>query len=99
MVNDTPTDFNGYRPNDFDNGAMGRMTVRRALIMSRNIPAVQVGQMEGMQNVIGLAHQMGITSLLDSGLSTAIGGSDVTLFQHVQGYQVFADQVSAWIST
>src|SRR5437667_6648273 len=92
MLNDTPTDFNGYRPMDFDNGAMGRMTARRALIMSRNIPAVQVGQMEGMTNVIALAHQMGITSQLDPGLSTAIGGSDLTLFQHVQGYQVFADQ-------
>jgi penicillin-binding protein 1A len=92
MLNDTPTDFNGYRPNDFDNGGMGRMTVRRALIMSRNIPAVQVGQMEGMQNVISLAHQMGIASPLDPGLATAIGGSDLTLYQHVQGYQVFADQ-------
>jgi membrane peptidoglycan carboxypeptidase len=92
VLNDTPTDFNGYRPNDFDNGGMGKMTVRRALIMSRNIPAVQVGQMEGMTNVIALAHQMGITSHLDPGLSTAIGGSEVTLLQHVQGYQVFADQ-------
>jgi penicillin-binding protein 1A len=92
VLNDTPTDFNGYRPNDFDNGGMGKMTARRALVMSRNIPAVQVGQMEGMTNVISLAHQMGITSHLDPGLSTAIGGSDVTLLQHVQGYQVFADE-------
>jgi membrane peptidoglycan carboxypeptidase len=92
VLNDTPTDFNGYRPMDFDNGAMGHMTARRALIMSRNIPAVEVGQMEGMTNVIALAHQMGITSHLDPGLSTAIGGSDVTLLQHVQGYQVFAEQ-------
>lgn len=91
-LNDTPTDFNGYRPMDFDNGAMGNMTVRRALIMSRNIPAVEVGQKEGMTNVIALAHQMGITSHLDPGLATAIGGSDVTLYEHVQGYQVFADQ-------
>jgi membrane peptidoglycan carboxypeptidase len=35
---------------------------------------------------------MGITSHLDPGLSTAIGGSDVPLYQHVQGYQVFANQ-------
>jgi membrane peptidoglycan carboxypeptidase len=91
-LNDVPTDFNGYRPMDFDNGAMGKMTARRALIMSRNIPAVEVGAMEGMNNVISLAHQMGITSHLDPGLSTAIGGSDVTLLQHVQGYQVFADE-------
>jgi penicillin-binding protein 1A len=91
-LNDTPTDFNGYRPMDFDNGAMGNMTVRRALIMSRNIPAVEVGQKEGMNNVIALAHQMGITSHLDPGLATAIGASDLTLYEHVQGYQVFADQ-------
>jgi membrane peptidoglycan carboxypeptidase len=91
-LDDTPTDFNGYRPMDFDNGAMGNMTARRALIMSRNIPAVEVGQKEGMNNVIALAHQMGITSHLDPGLATAIGGSDLTLYEHVQGYQVFADQ-------
>jgi membrane peptidoglycan carboxypeptidase len=92
ILNDTPTDFNGYRPGDWDGGTMGKMTVRRALLLSRNIPAVQVGQMEGMNNVIALAHRMGVTSKLDPGLATAIGASDVTLLQHLQGYQVFADQ-------
>jgi membrane peptidoglycan carboxypeptidase len=92
ILNDTPTDFNGYRPTDWDNRWMGPLTARRALIMSRNVPAVEVGQMEGMTNVIALAHQMGITSHLDPGLATAIGGSDITLYEHVQGYQVFADQ-------
>lgn len=91
-LNDTPTNFNGYRPHDFDNGGMGKISARRALLFSRNIPAVQVGQMEGMTNVINLAHAMGITTNLDPGLSTAIGGSDVTMYQHVQGYQVFANQ-------
>jgi len=65
---------------------------RTALLFSRNIPAVQVAQMEGMNNVIDLAHQMGINSKLDPGLATAIGGSDVTLLEHVQGYEVFANQ-------
>jgi membrane peptidoglycan carboxypeptidase len=91
-LDDTPTDFNGYRPHDFDNGGMGPMSAREALLMSRNIPAVEVGEMEGMSNVIALAHRMGIKSKLDQGLSTAIGGSDVTLLEHLQGYQVFADQ-------
>jgi penicillin-binding protein 1A len=91
-LKDLPTNFNGYQPRDFDNGGMGMLSARRALIYSRNIPAVQVGQMEGMSNVIGLAHEMGINSPLDPGLSTAIGGSEVTLLEHVQGYQVFANQ-------
>jgi len=92
ILHDRLTDFNGYMPRDFDNGGMGDIPARTAILYSRNIPAVEVGQMEGMQNVINLAHQMGITSKLDPGLSTAIGGSDVTLFEHVQGYQTFANQ-------
>ncbi|MHB8590145.1 MAG: transglycosylase domain-containing protein [Candidatus Dormibacteraceae bacterium] len=92
ILHDKPTNFNGYTPHDFDNGGMGDIPARTALLDSRNIPAVQVGQMEGMQNVIALAHQMGIKSHLDPGLSTAIGGSDVTLFEHVQGYETFSNQ-------
>ena len=92
ILHDRQTNFNGYSPHDFDNGGMGDIPARTAILYSRNIPAVQVGQMEGMQNVIALAHAMGIKSHLDPGLSTAIGGSDVTLFEHVQGYQTFANQ-------
>jgi len=92
MLDDHTQSFNGYVPHDFDNGGMGMITARTALVYSRNIPAVEVGQMEGMNNVIALAHGMGITSHLDPGLSTAIGGSDITLFEHVQGYEVFADE-------
>jgi len=92
VLKDELTNFNGYTPHDFDNVSMGMIPARKALLFSRNIPAVQVAQMEGMNNVIDLAHQMGINSKLDPGLATAIGGSDVTLLEHVQGYQVFADQ-------
>jgi len=92
MLDDHTQSFNGYVPHDFDNGGMGMITARTALVYSRNIPAVEVGQMEGMNNVIALAQAMGIKSHLDPGLSTAIGGSDITLFEHVQGYEVFADE-------
>jgi membrane peptidoglycan carboxypeptidase len=92
ILHDKLTNFNGYMPRDFDNGGMGDIPARTALLYSRNIPAVEVARMEGMQNVISLAQQMGIKSRLDPGLSTAIGGSDVTLFEHVQGYEVFANQ-------
>jgi membrane peptidoglycan carboxypeptidase len=92
ILHDRSTDFNGYRPADFDNRGMGDITARTALLYSRNIPAVEVGQMEGMDRVIDLAHAMGIKSELQPYLSTAIGASDVTLYEHVQGYQTFANQ-------
>jgi membrane peptidoglycan carboxypeptidase len=91
-LNDAPTDFNGYRPLDFDNSYMGRLSARQALVLSRNIPAVQVAQKEGIGNVIDLAHRMGVKGDLQPVLSTAIGGSAITMFDHVQGYEVFANQ-------
>ncbi len=92
VLKDEATNFGGYEPRDFDNRGMGPLSARQALLFSRNIPAVEVGQMEGMSNVIDLAHAMGINSKLDPGLSTAIGGSDVTMLDHVQGYATFANQ-------
>ncbi|MGH7765385.1 MAG: transglycosylase domain-containing protein, partial [Candidatus Dormibacteraceae bacterium] len=59
ILHDRLTNFNGYMPRDFDNRGMGDITARTAILRSRNIPAVEVGQMEGIQNVINLAHQMG----------------------------------------
>jgi membrane peptidoglycan carboxypeptidase len=92
VLNDQLTNFDGYMPRDWDGRTLGPITAREALLLSRNIPAVEVGQMEGMSNVIALARAMGITSHLDPGLSTAIGGSDISMLEHVQGYSVFADQ-------
>ena len=91
-VHDTPTDFNGYRPLDFDNSFMGVMPAQQALLLSRNVPTVEVAQKEGIGNVNKLASQMGINTPLQDNLTTAIGGSEVTMFDHIQGYQVFANE-------
>jgi membrane peptidoglycan carboxypeptidase len=77
---------------DFDNSFMGPMTARQALVLSRNVPAVEVAQKEGIGNVINLADAMGIRSSLPPYLSTAIGGGEITMLDHLQGYQVFANE-------
>jgi membrane peptidoglycan carboxypeptidase len=91
-LHDQLTNFGGYQPHDFDNGGMGDIKASTAILYSRNIPAVQVAQMEGINNVINLAHQMGLKSTLQPYLSTAIGASDITLYEHLQGYETFANQ-------
>ncbi|MEO9006440.1 MAG: transglycosylase domain-containing protein [Candidatus Dormibacter sp.] len=93
VVDDTPQTFDGnYKPQDFDGRFMGKMTARKALLLSRNVPAVQTGVKEGMSNVDTLAHAMGINSKLDPVPNTAIGGSAITLYDHVQGFATFANQ-------
>jgi membrane peptidoglycan carboxypeptidase len=91
-LQDRSTDFGGFRPLDWDGRYMGAMSARRALVLSRNVPAVEVAQREGMSQVDSLARDMGITTSLNTGLATAIGTSEVKLLDQVQGYSVFADQ-------
>ena len=91
VLHDRLTNFNGYMPRDFDNGGFGDIPASTAILYSRNIPAVQVGQMEGMTNVVDLAHAMGVKSDIQPFLSSAIGASSITLYEHLQGYQTFAN--------
>jgi membrane peptidoglycan carboxypeptidase len=90
-LSDAPRSFGGYTPQDFDGRSLGTISARTAILQSRNIPAVEVAEKDGIDNVIALARRMGIQSKLDASLPTAIGASDVTLFDQVQGYQVLAD--------
>ena len=93
IVHDKQTDFGGgYKPLDFDNRFLGDMSARKALVLSRNVPAVEVAKNEGIDSVNNLARSMGIRTDLQPVLSTAIGGSEVTMFDHLQGYEVFANQ-------
>ena len=90
-VNDTPQSFSGYTPMDYDNRYQGPLCLKTALDRSRNIPAVETASKVGMAPIIDLATRMGIRDKLEPSLQTAIGGSAVTMFDHVQGYQVFAN--------
>src|SRR2546423_8880349 len=81
----------GGQFHDFDNRDMGIITAHKALLLSRNIPALETMQAAGVDNVINLAHDMGITNQLKNEVTTAIGSSEVRLLDHAVGYGVFAN--------
>jgi membrane peptidoglycan carboxypeptidase len=95
-LHDVPTNFgNGpYWPKDWDypRAPLGNITPRTSLVESRNITAVETAQLEGIDNVIAQAQAQGVHSPLQPNLNTAIGGSEITMFEQLQGYQVFANQ-------
>jgi membrane peptidoglycan carboxypeptidase len=91
VVHDTPQTFAGYTPMDYDNRYLGQLCLKTALQRSRNIPAVETASKVGIGPVIDLATRMGIRDKLEPSLQTAVGGSEVTMFDHVQGFQVFAN--------
>ena len=83
-----------YAPQNYDLKFRGPMTFRTALAQSINIPAVKVLYLAGIDNVIGLATRMGITTLgsaKDYGLSFALGAAEVSPLEMASAMGVFAN--------
>lgn len=94
VLKDTPQDFNGYKPLDYDKSFRGNVTVRQALDWSLNIPAVEVMEKYGINKSIEGAKSLGITALDNNktyGLSLAIGSGEVPLIQMTNAYAAFAN--------
>jgi penicillin-binding protein 1A len=79
-----------WSPKNFDHRFMGKITIRKALMLSRNVPAVRVGKAVGVENVIETARLAGITTKLDPNLSLSLGSSAVTPLDMAGAYATFA---------
>jgi len=95
---DAPVVYKGFQngedwvPENFSPGFKGEMTLRHALAISQNIPAVRLLQTLGPYSVAQFAHQLGIKSYLASNLSLALGTSEVTLLDLTSAYSVFPNR-------
>jgi penicillin-binding protein 1C len=82
-----------YIPQNYSGKSYGMLTMRQALSMSLNVPAVQTLKIVGVDDAIDLAERLGITTLTDRkryGLSLVLGGAEVRLFDMVSAFSVFA---------
>lgn len=80
-----------YSPKNYDEKFEGRITLRRALADSRNVPAVRLLDKVGIQNVIDMTRRFGISSPLPPYLPLALGAADLTLMEHTSAFTVFPD--------
>jgi penicillin-binding protein 1A len=78
-----------WKPENFSKTYMGEITLRKALSLSKNIPAVRLLQMLGPSTVVQFAHTLGIESPLASNLSLALGTSEVSLLELTAAYATF----------
>jgi 1A family penicillin-binding protein len=99
MLFDVPTNFStdsekDYKPNDYDGKFRGPIQVKNALAQSLNVPAVEMLYLAGIKDSIMMAKNMGITTLNnpnDYGLSLVLGGGEITLLDHVNGFATLAN--------
>ncbi len=97
VIDDSPVSYpmgdgTQWYPLDDDHSYMGAITLREALVMSRNIVAVKLAERVGLDRVIDYAHRMGVTSPLEANLSLALGSSVLTVLDQASGYSTLANQ-------
>lgn len=93
MIEDRPTDFNGYRPQNFDRQYRGTIRLREALQLSLNIPVVALTEAMGPARLLNALDKAGVAYRLppgQPGLAVALGGIGVTLQDMVQLYAALA---------
>ncbi|MEN6374906.1 MAG: PBP1A family penicillin-binding protein [Smithella sp.] len=80
-----------WTPKNYDGKFLGPITMREALVHSRNIVTIKILQDIGVDYAASYALNMGITSPIARNLSMALGSSGVTLQELVRAYSVLAN--------
>ncbi|MBN9072015.1 MAG: penicillin-binding protein 1C [Rhizobiales bacterium] len=95
VIEDRPADFGGYRPRNFDMSYQGDVSVRQALQLSLNVPAIRLLDAVGPARLVARFRQAGVRlSLPDNqlpGLAIGLGGAGITLRDLVQLYAGLAN--------
>lgn len=95
IIDDSPVTYRnaweGYSPINYDGKYRGSVTVKQALAMSLNVPAVKVLNTYGADKMLDLGKKMGITSwenLKGYGLSLTLGAGEVKMTELATAYGV-----------
>ena len=99
VINDSPTCFavagqRLYCPVNYDNTFHGPTQVRFALGNSYNIPAVKVLTLNGLEDFVQKAREMGLSTLIDPknyGLSLTLGGGEVKMIDMTIAFSSLAN--------
>jgi penicillin-binding protein 1A len=92
IVYEDPSQEDGlWKPKNFDGKFLGPITMRTALVQSRNVVTVKILEEIGIDYATSYIVNMGIESPLSRNLSIALGSSGVTLQELVRAYGVLGN--------
>lgn len=98
LIDDRPARYGNYAPENFDMKFQGTVTVRHALQMSLNVPAIALLDRVGSSRLSARIKQAGADLVLPKdetpGLAMGLGGVGITLSDLVQLYAGLARQGS-----
>ncbi|MFN0098342.1 MAG: penicillin-binding protein 1A [Gemmatimonadaceae bacterium] len=80
-----------WKPQNYDLKFEGRVTMRRALYQSRNLPAIRLTMELGESGVVDMAKRFGLTTRVPPFPSIALGSADVYPLEMIASYSTFAN--------
>ena len=96
VLNDVPTNFSGYEPENFDQNFNGQVTAEFALANSLNIPAVKILREVSTSVLIDKLKKADFQTIKkqskDLGLSMILGGCGVTLEELTRLFAAFSNE-------
>ena len=94
LIEDIPTKFKGYQPENYDLDYRGVVPAKKALAQSLNIPAVNMLKHHGIKPFYDFLEQHGVSTLHRSadgyGLPLILGGAEGTLWEMTHLYMQLA---------
>jgi penicillin-binding protein 1A len=81
---------NVWSPQNYDGTFEGAISVREALVRSRNVPTVRLAKQVGFSKIEDLAHSAGVQSDIPDQPSMALGAASLTPIELASAYTSFA---------
>ena len=94
-IKDEKTDFGEYSPRNSDDKYYGMVSLRKAVTLSLNVPAVKVLEDVGVDKAVRFAEEMGVSfDNEEKGLSLALGGftHGVSPLEMAGAYSTFSNE-------
>lgn len=93
MLKDTPVSFNEYTPDNYGSDFAGPVPAWKALVDSRNIPAIALARDLKDPDLYGFLEKAGVSGLKGRdhyGLSIVLGSAEVSMFELIRLYGALA---------
>lgn len=94
VLKDMPHQFGGYNPENFDYDFIGPITAKDALILSRNIPAVDLNRQLKHPSLYELLERTHVSHLKPEsfyGLALSLGGAELSMHELVGLYAMLVN--------
>lgn len=95
VLNDVPRSFGSYNPENFDYDFMGPIKASDALVLSRNIPAIDLASQLSHPNLYQLLEDAQVSALKPEayyGLALSLGGAELTMHELVSLYAMLVNE-------